>query len=60
MGDVVYDMAAGVGPFSIPAACKGATCLANDLNPESIKWLKINAQNAKTRVPVRAFNMDGR
>jgi len=41
-GDVLYDVFAGIGPFSIPAAKLGCIVLANDLNPNSCKWLKIN------------------
>ncbi|EYC29007.1 hypothetical protein Y032_0007g3541 [Ancylostoma ceylanicum] len=42
---LVYDACAGVGPFVLPALKKGRInrVLANDLNPESVKWLKDNA-----------------
>ncbi|KAF0751480.1 tRNA (guanine(37)-N1)-methyltransferase [Aphis craccivora] len=40
--DILYDVFAGIGPFSIPAAKLGCIVLANDLNPNSCKWLKIN------------------
>ncbi|XP_063987736.1 tRNA (guanine(37)-N1)-methyltransferase [Diachasmimorpha longicaudata] len=57
--DVLYDVFAGVGPFAVPAARKGVTVLANDLNPESYKWLKVNAQDNKVQ-GLSAFNKDGR
>lgn len=41
-GDVVFDIFAGVGPFAIPAAKKKCIVYANDLNPESFKWLNHN------------------
>ena len=56
-GNVVLDMFAGVGPFAIPAAKKGCTVYANDLNPSSYEALVKNVQ--KNKVTVNAFNMDG-
>lgn len=58
--DVLYDVFAGVGPFAIPAARKKIQVLANDLNPESYKWLQKNAAVNKLRDNFKAFNMDGR
>lgn len=58
--DVLYDVFAGVGPFALPAARKGVGVLANDLNPESYKWLQINATANKVKNNFKAFNMDGR
>uniref|UniRef100_A0A6V7L5G4 tRNA (guanine(37)-N1)-methyltransferase n=1 Tax=Bracon brevicornis TaxID=1563983 RepID=A0A6V7L5G4_9HYME len=58
-GDTLYDVFAGVGPFSIPAARKGITVLANDLNPESYRWLKENATANKVK-NFNCFNQDGR
>lgn len=59
--DVLYDVFAGVGPFSIPAAAKKkCTVLANDLNPESFKWLNVNAKKNKCCTRIKTFNKDGR
>lgn len=59
-GDVLYDVFAGVGPFAIPAAKKGVRVLANDLNPESYKWLVKNGEANKVTKKLFAFNKDGR
>lgn len=45
--DVVADVFAGVGPFALPAAKKGCGVMANDLNPDSYKYLVQNIQNNK-------------
>lgn len=58
--DVLYDVFAGVGPFAIPAARKKVQVFANDLNPESYKWLQKNATINKVKNNFQAFNMDGR
>ena len=42
-GDFVLDMFAGVGPFSLLLAKKGAQVVAMDKNPLAIKCLKENA-----------------
>ncbi|XP_057769995.1 tRNA (guanine(37)-N1)-methyltransferase 2 isoform X4 [Salvia miltiorrhiza] len=59
-GDVVCDMFAGIGPFAIPAAQKGCRVYANDLNPDSARFLKINAETNKVSDLVRTYNLDGR
>lgn len=58
---IVADMFAGVGPFSIPLAKSHATVYANDLNPDSYKYLVENARANKIS-PQRhiASNLDGR
>lgn len=43
--DIIVDAFAGVGPFALPAAKKGCGVLANDLNPESYKWLSRNIES---------------
>ncbi|XP_010877125.2 tRNA (guanine(37)-N1)-methyltransferase [Esox lucius] len=59
-GDTVLDVFAGVGPFAIPAARRGSTVLANDLNPESYRWLNHNCKLNKVERKVTTFNLDGR
>uniref|UniRef100_A0A8C5MZA9 tRNA (guanine(37)-N1)-methyltransferase n=1 Tax=Leptobrachium leishanense TaxID=445787 RepID=A0A8C5MZA9_9ANUR len=59
-GDVLFDVFAGVGPFAIPAAKKNCTVYANDLNPESYKWLLHNCKLNKVDKKVLASNADGR
>ncbi|XP_049626356.1 tRNA (guanine(37)-N1)-methyltransferase [Suncus etruscus] len=58
-GDILLDVFAGVGPFAIPAAKKNCTVLANDLNPESHKWLLHNCKLNKVGQRVQVFNLDG-
>lgn len=59
-GDTICDMFAGIGPFAIPAAQKGCQVYANDLNPDSIHYLKINAERNKVPNLVHAYNLDAR
>ncbi|CAI9100280.1 OLC1v1037244C1 [Oldenlandia corymbosa var. corymbosa] len=59
-GEIICDMFAGIGPFAIPAALKGCLVYANDLNPDSIRYLKINARGNKVDDLVHAYNMDAR
>ncbi|KAF7838622.1 tRNA (guanine(37)-N1)-methyltransferase 2 [Senna tora] len=59
-GQTICDMFAGIGPFAIPAAQKGCLVYANDLNPDSIHYLKINAKVNKVEDRICAYNMDAR
>ncbi|EPS70888.1 hypothetical protein M569_03872, partial [Genlisea aurea] len=59
-GEVICDVFAGVGPFAIPAAEKGCFVYANDLNPDSIRYLKLNAEANKVADLIRAHNSDAR
>ncbi|XP_042538509.1 tRNA (guanine(37)-N1)-methyltransferase [Dipodomys spectabilis] len=59
-GDILFDVFAGVGPFAIPAAKKNCTVFANDLNPESHKWLLHNCKLNKVDQKVKVFNLDGK
>ncbi|CCF60581.1 hypothetical protein KAFR_0K02270 [Kazachstania africana CBS 2517] len=58
-GEVVCDVFAGVGPFAVPAGKKEVIVLANDLNPESFKYLQENIDNNKVGELVKPFNLDG-
>ncbi|KAI6681790.1 hypothetical protein NL676_035671 [Syzygium grande] len=57
-GETICDMFAGIGPFAIPAAQKGCMVYANDLNPDSVKYIKIDAQLNKLDDLVHTFNLD--
>lgn len=59
--DVLFDIFCGVGPFSIPAAKRGTKVFANDLNPESYKWLNHNAKFNKIKMThFNSYNKDGK
>lgn len=57
---LVIDVFAGVGPFAIPLGKKKVNVLANDLNPESFKWLNHNVSKNKIGNYVKTFNKDGK
>ncbi|XP_074341377.1 tRNA (guanine(37)-N(1))-methyltransferase 2-like isoform X2 [Apium graveolens] len=59
-GETICDMFAGIGPFAIPAAKKGCLVYANDLNPDSVNYLRINAKINKVEDCVHTYNMDAR
>ncbi|KAK1397474.1 tRNA (guanine(37)-N1)-methyltransferase [Heracleum sosnowskyi] len=59
-GETICDMFAGIGPFVIPAAKKGCLVYANDLNPDSVKYLRINAKINKVEDCINTYNMDAR
>lgn len=60
-GDAVFDVFAGVGPFAIPAAKKKCFVYANDLNPESYKWLNHNKKlNKVDDKYLKTFCKDGK
>jgi tRNA (guanine37-N1)-methyltransferase len=43
-GEYVFDMFAGVGPFAVPAAARGAEVVAVDLNERAVEYLRENAR----------------
>lgn len=44
------DVFAGVGPFAVPAAKNGCAVFANDLNPDSVKWLRHNVNSNNVHI----------
>jgi tRNA (guanine37-N1)-methyltransferase len=52
-----FDMFAGVGPFVIPAAKRGAKCVGVDLNPAAVEYLRENA--ARNGVGERVTAIEG-
>jgi tRNA (guanine37-N1)-methyltransferase len=44
-GEFVVDMFAGVGPFAVPMADRGAEVLAVDLNEAAVEYLRENARH---------------
>ncbi|CAE6360047.1 unnamed protein product [Rhizoctonia solani] len=57
---LIADVFAGVGPFAVPAAKRGAIVYANDLNEESTKWMEVNVKNNNVVPRVRISTLDGR
>ncbi|XP_075970211.1 tRNA (guanine(37)-N(1))-methyltransferase [Anticarsia gemmatalis] len=59
--DVLFDVFCGVGPFAVPAAKRKTKVFANDLNPDSFKWLNHNAKNNKVKSDFfKSYNQDGK
>lgn len=60
-GSIVADAMCGIGPFAVRAALrKNCRVLANDLNPDSYKWLVRNVEINGVKDKVECFNMDAR
>ncbi|QLD88105.1 class I SAM-dependent methyltransferase family protein [Natronomonas salina] len=59
-GEQFFDMFAGVGPFVIPAAKRGAECVGVDLNEAAIEYLERNAERNKVGSRVTAIHGDVR
>eukprot|EP00923_Selenidium_pygospionis_P004219 GHVN01006728.1.p1 GENE.GHVN01006728.1~~GHVN01006728.1.p1 ORF type:complete len:281 (-),score=29.56 GHVN01006728.1:538-1380(-) len=57
---LVCDMTTGVGAFAMYLASKGCVVLANDLNPEAVRYVGINSALNKVEDNVFLFNMDAR
>ncbi|KAF8822189.1 Met-10+ like-protein [Cardiosporidium cionae] len=57
--DIVCDVFAGVGAFSLYLARKGCAVLANDLNPVCADYIKKNAMKNKLSDNIRAVCMHG-
>ncbi|PSP91660.1 SAM-dependent methyltransferase [Halobacteriales archaeon QS_4_66_20] len=59
-GEQVLDMFAGVGPFVIPAAERGATAVGVDVNETAIQYLRENAERNGVADCVTAIHGDVR
>ena len=59
-GERFFDMFAGVGPFVIPAAKRGAECVGVDLNETAIEYLRRNAERNGVSDRVSAIHADVR
>ncbi|MFC7097594.1 class I SAM-dependent methyltransferase [Halobaculum marinum] len=59
-GEHVVDMFAGVGPFAVPMAARGAEVLGCDVNPAAIRYLQENAQRNGVADRITALEGDVR
>jgi tRNA (guanine37-N1)-methyltransferase len=59
-GERFFDMFAGVGPFVVPAAKRGAECVGVDLNQAAIEYLRRNAERNGVADRVTAIHDDVR
>jgi tRNA (guanine37-N1)-methyltransferase len=59
-GEQVFDMFAGVGPFAVPMASRGATVVATDINPVAVEYLAANARRNGVAERVTAVCADVR
>jgi tRNA (guanine37-N1)-methyltransferase len=59
-GEQAVDMFAGVGPFVVPMAARGATVVGVDLNPAAIEYLRENARRNGVAERVTAIEGDVR
>lgn len=55
-----FDMFAGVGPFVVPAARRGAECVGVDLNEAAVEYLRRNAERNGVADRVTAIHDDVR
>lgn len=56
----VIDMFAGVGPFAVPMATRGADVIGVDANPEAVRYLRENAERNGVADRATAINADVR
>lgn len=61
-GGVLCDMFCGIGPLAVKSAVKvpKLRVVCNDLNPEAVKYCRLNVQLNKVDKQVLPFNMDAR
>jgi tRNA (guanine37-N1)-methyltransferase len=58
--ETVFDLFAGVGPYAIPAAKRGANVIAVDINKHATRYLELNAGMNKVSDKIRTFTGDCR
>jgi tRNA (guanine37-N1)-methyltransferase len=59
-GELVVDMFAGVGPFAVPMATRGADVIGVDANPDAVRYLRENAERNGVADRVTGINADVR
>jgi len=59
-GEHAFDMFAGVGPFVVPFAARGAACVGVDLNEAAVEYLRENARRNGVADRVTAIHGDVR
>jgi tRNA (guanine37-N1)-methyltransferase len=59
-GEHAFDMFAGVGPFTVPMAVRGATAVGVDINPDAVAYLEENARRNDVADRVTAIRGDVR
>ena len=59
-GEHAFDMFAGVGPFAVPMAKRGAEVVATDVNEVAIEYLRENARRNGVEERVTAIHGDVR
>lgn len=59
-GEQAFDMFAGVGPFVVPFAKRGATCVGVDINETAIEYLRANARQNRVEDRITAICGDVR
>ncbi|MDZ7687966.1 MAG: class I SAM-dependent methyltransferase family protein [Halobacteriales archaeon] len=58
--ETVFDMFAGVGPFTVAGAEREARVVASDINERAVELLRENAERNKVAERVEAYNEDAR
>ena len=59
-GERAFDMFAGVGPFVVPFAKRGATCVGVDVNERAVEYLRENARRNGVAERITAIHGDVR
>lgn len=59
-GEKVFDMFAGVGPYTVGAAKKRAKVIATDKNPDAYYYLRQNIKRNKIEGRAKIYNEDAR